>query len=109
MWLLPVTFALTFAVICGVYWALVVRPEQGARVEMSKRLSVSRAGVKPVSETIVRGAPRVSTIPVVEAVLGRTGSVPTRVQELLDGGDVQMSVGRFILSSLLLGLLVYVV
>src|SRR5262245_3436850 len=108
MWMLPVTFALTFAVIFGVYWALVVRPEQGARVEVSKRLSVVKAGGK-VSGTIVRGAPRVSSIPAVEALLGRTGTVPARIQELLDGADVQMSVGRFLLSSLLLGLSVYVV
>jgi tight adherence protein B len=108
MWMLPVTFVLTFAVIFGVYWALVVRPEQGARVDMSKRLSASKVGRKSVNEMIVRGAPRVSSIPAFESLLGRTGSVPARIQELLDGADVQMSVGRFLLSSLLLGLSVYV-
>jgi tight adherence protein B len=109
MWVLPVTFALTFAVICGVYWALVLRPEQGARVEMSKRLSVAKASGRVERGTVVRGEARVSSIPMVESLLGRTGSVPVRVQELLDGADVQMSVGRFILSSLLLGLVVYLI
>jgi tight adherence protein B len=107
MWLLPLTFALTFAVIFGVYWALIVRPEQSSHDRVWTRLIGPKSARAVKVGPIVRDVSRMSSIPALDSVFGRSGAAAGRVRKLLDSADSDMSVGRFVLGSLLLGIVAY--
>lgn len=107
MLLLPLvlTFVVAFGSVCGVYWLVVLRPESAARQTVTRRLRPSKAPLREREpSTIVRQEAPVSSIPVLETVLTSAGEFTRRAQRLLDSADVQMTVGRFLLASLLLGL-----
>jgi tight adherence protein B len=110
MWLIPVTFALTFALVAGIYWAIVLRPEQAAHDSVTSRLrgpKTVREDLDAKRSRIVREDRKASSIPIVESLLQRTGGLNLWLQRQLDTADVSMSVGRFILTSLLVGFAVY--
>lgn len=109
MWAVPLTFALVFGSVFAVYWALVLRPENVSRQTVSRRLRPAKAGRELAfgGDAIVKEAPRLSTIPALDAVLTRTGTVTGRVQQLLDSADLSMSVSKFVLASLLAGAFTY--
>src|SRR5258706_10073608 len=102
MWILAFTFALTFGLVCGTYWLLVVRPESQSQHALSRRLWKPRAP-KQLTSRLVRESKRLSSIPALEIAFGRAGLVSNRLQGLLDSADVSTSVGRVVLGSLLLG------
>jgi tight adherence protein B len=107
MWLLPVTFAAVFTLVCAVYWLLVVRPERSSRSAVSRRLRVPKPAAVTAGGPIVKAETRMSSIPMLDSALTRAGVASGRLQQLLDSADVSTSVGRFVLASLLLGLAVY--
>ncbi len=111
MWLLPLTFLLTFSIVCGVYWLVVVRPEAASRQTVERRLRTSAPRETRESERdpIVREAPSLTSIALLGALFARAGDVPLRIQQLLNSADMSISVGRFVLGSLLAALFVYVV
>ena len=110
MWLLPLTFVLSLALILGVYWLLVVRPEEESRDQVEKRLKASRPKVvREEASRLVVDAPQVSSIPTLQHLLARAGGLVPRIQLLLDSADVKTTVSRFLLGSLLLAVATYVV
>ena len=109
MWLIPLTFALTFGIVCGVYWTVVVRPETTSRNAIRKRFRKGGpAQLKDATGTFVKEVKRLSSIPTLETAFGKAGLASSRIQQLLDSADVSMSIGRFLLGSALLGAAVYV-
>ncbi len=113
MWLIPVTFVTCIAIVFGVYYALVLRPEQTSRDTVTKRLRgpklVKDDPLPAMARGLVREGKKASSIPMVDQALRRAGAVSGPLQQLLDQADVQMSVGRLVLSSLLLGAVVYII
>lgn len=111
MWAIPLTFLLVFGSIFVVYWALILRPEAASRQNVSQRLRPTRAPRDLTLNTgaIVKETQRLSTIPTLDAVFARAGRASGHVQQLLNSADLSITVGRFVLASLLLGVFVYVV
>lgn len=108
MWLLPLTFVVALLIVYGGYWLVVLRPEAQARQTMARRLV--RGAVEPteVRVDLIRDQKRLSTIPALERVFDRLGFVARPIQALLDGADVNMTVGRFLFTSALVGAVTYV-
>ena len=106
MWILPLTFALSFGLVLGVYWLFVMRPETESRQAVTRRLRKERAP-KPERIDVVKEVKRLSSIPLLDATLSKTGLVPARLHQLLDSADVTVTVGGFMLGSALVGAAVY--
>jgi tight adherence protein B len=106
MWILPLTFALSLALVLGLYWLFVLRPETDSRQAVTRRLRKER---DPSSQRIdlIRQVKRLSSIPVLEATLAKTGLASGRLQQLLDSADVTVTIGRFLLGSVLVGSVMY--
>lgn len=108
MWLVPVTFALVVVIVCGLYWVLVARPENESRHAVASRLRPARhASPERASGTLVKPQKRLSGIPTLESVLEKTGLASSRLQQLLDSADVNLTIGRFLIGSALLGAAAY--
>lgn len=111
MWVLPFTFVMSFGLIVGVYWLLVVRPEGQSRGKVTERLEGPGSRRKNSDDErtqLVVDVPRLSTIPTIASLLTRAGSVAERTQLLIDAADVKTTVSRLILGSLLLAVATYV-
>jgi hypothetical protein len=108
MWMLPLTFALSFGFVLGVYWLFVLRPETESRQAVTRRL---RKGRDPKVERIdlIKQVKRLSTIPLLEATLARSGVASNRLHQLLDSADMTVTVGSFVLGSALAGAVAYLV
>lgn len=109
MWAIPLTFALVFGSVLAVYWAFVLRPEGVSRQNVSRRLGTAKqvGDLTYAGTAIIKETPRLSTIPTLDAVFTRAGKATGRVQQLLDSADLPISVGKFVLASLLAGAVVY--
>src|SRR5262245_48331925 len=99
--LLPITFALSFGIICGIYWALVLRPEGATRGELAERLRATR-GPKSATARLIKDVERLSNVPALEKLLGRFGAASGRIQQLIDSADVDLTVGKFVVGTALL-------
>jgi tight adherence protein B len=106
MWLVPVTFVLALLVIVGTYWALVLRQEDRSRREVSRRLGRTDSAGE-IRIDLVRDQKRLSTIPQLERAFERAGLASSRLQTLLDGADVNITMGRFLLMTALAGATTY--
>jgi tight adherence protein B len=107
MWIIAATtFGLVFSIICGLYWLLVVRPESDTRDALHRRLRRTRTADDP-RVGLVKEVKRLSSVPALQTLLGRTGFATNRLQALIDSADVQISVGRFVVGSALLAGVVY--
>lgn len=111
MWAVPVTFVLVMGSILGIYWTFVIRPESASRESVSRRLRAGRPARESMAggTAIIKETPRLSSIPTLDAAFARAGSATGRAQRLLDSADLSMSVGKFVLASLLAGVSVYLV
>lgn len=111
MWLVYFTFALAVGIIYGLYWLLVVRPEQQSRQAITRRLK--KTGISQPDEVahvdLVRDEKRLSSVPALEKTLERAGLRSSALQAMLDGADVDMTVGRFLLVSALSGAVTYLI
>lgn len=92
------TFVISMALIMGAYWMLVVRPE--AR---EKAAAVGRVGnykSNAVLQSIVNAPERLSSIPMFDRFLGR-GRLAGALQRMLVESGLNLTVGAFVLSSVL--------
>jgi tight adherence protein B len=105
MW---ITFALSFGLVLGVYWLFVLRPETESRQTVTRRLRRERDPKAPRID-LIKQVRRLSSIPVLEATLARTGLLSGRLHQFLDSADMSVTVGRFVLASALVGAVVYLV
>jgi tight adherence protein B len=93
------TFALCMAVILGLYWALIVRPESEHAKAITTRLGhIDSPGVK--STGVATAAARLSSVPAIEALLKRNAGFTNKIQSLLEEAGLSMSVGMFLALSL---------
>jgi tight adherence protein B len=100
-----VTFIVISALVVGIYWIMLERPETREQDELLKRLSVGSGprGAKRVE--IVKEIEKLSTLKAFDAVLARTSGLSGSLQRLITQADVKITVGGLLLSSvcLLLG------
>ena len=97
--LLPIiTFALCLLAILGMYWALIVRPEETKARTMASRLNRIDSP-RAAAVGVATAATRLSGVPAFEALLKRHAGFTASVQQLLVEADVAMTVGVFLLLS----------
>src|SRR5687768_14012575 len=93
------TFALCLLVMVGMYWALVVRPEEVASRSVTTRLqklNTPRTGTIGVATA----AMRLSSVPALEAFLKRHSGLADAIQQMIVEADLKMTVGVFVLLTL---------
>jgi tight adherence protein B len=108
MWILPLTFVCSFVLVIGVYWLFVLRPETESRRAVTRRLRRPRE--TPVERVdFIKQVKRLSSIPLLETTLAKTGIASGRLHQLLDSADVTVTIGGFVLGSALAGAIAYLI
>jgi len=102
------TFALVLGLIFGIYWAVLIRPEDRAQATLRKRLKRG-ASKKEARVDLVKEVERLSEVPMLNAALKRAGRASGPLQRTLTESGVNMSLGLFVLMSAFAAVLTYVV
>jgi tight adherence protein B len=99
------SFFLTFALVLGIYWVFVVRPERQAHQVLWHRLK-SQAPAARVRAELLKRAQQLSAVPTFNTLLsrGRAGLRPAEL--LIEQSGVRMTVGTLLLASGLCGLVI---
>lgn len=103
-----IAFAAVFFVVLGIYWGLVVRPENSARGALRRRLRDGSRATPRRSGTVLAQARRLSDIDALNRVLQGTAGVSRPVQKLIDLAGVKITVGTFVLATLTSATLTFV-
>jgi len=102
--LIPVlTFVGVVAVVMGIYWTIVVRPEQAEASGVKRRLRPGKRRAI-VSTTLASEEKKLSGIPALNAVLGRSTKVATSLRSLVDRSGLRLTAGALLLMSACLAL-----
>ena len=102
------TFILVVAVVVGVYWLMMERPEAREQGELQRRLRAA-TGSKSARVDFVKEVEKLSTMKAFDAVLARTSGVASSLQRLIAQADVKMTVGGLVLVSVCIFLFASVV
>jgi len=94
-----VAFVCVVLVICGPYWALVVRPESQAHALLRSRLKTGTRKAHAIRQSLLKEAKQLSAIGPLNALLGRVSRVLLPLQRLIDQSGVHMTVGMLVLTS----------
>jgi tight adherence protein B len=92
-----ITFGVTLAIILGIYWALVVRPETQDKDQLSGRLKTFK--VKTSNVTIANEA-QSGQIPFLEGLLQRQSKFIGPLEQLLVESGLQLTPAQFLMISL---------
>jgi tight adherence protein B len=92
------TFGVTLAIVLGVYWALVVRPESQTKDQLTGRLQNFK--VKTTNITITNEA-RQGEIPVLESLLKRQHRLTAPLEQLLVESGLKLTPAGFVLLTLI--------
>lgn len=93
------TFAFCLLVIVGLYWALVVRPEDAMSRSVTSRLDRLNAP-RSAAAGVATAATQFSAVPALDALLRRHTGFTAATERLLVEADLKMTVGVFLLLSL---------
>src|SRR3954462_2344643 len=103
------TFVLIAGIVFGMYWALVVRPENNEHAELRGRLR----GVRPAAATAVgrleKRELKLSDVKLLETLLTRSATISDPINRLITQPGMNISVGTFVLSSLLLPFVAFLI
>jgi tight adherence protein B len=102
------TFAIVLVLIVGIYWLVLVRPEDHAHSELRKRLKGDRKTIKMRLE-LVKQVEQLSDVPVLNGVLTRASGTLAPLQRLITESGVDITLGLFLLISAFAGMLMFVV
>jgi tight adherence protein B len=94
-----VTFALCLAVILGLYWVLIVRPESEAAKTVTGRLTKIEAH-RVTAAGVATATAKLSSVPALEALLKRHAGFTSSIESLLLESGLKMTVGVFLSLSL---------
>jgi tight adherence protein B len=102
------TFAFVLSLIVGIYWAVVVRPEDLAQSDLRKRLKGSRKKLAAHIQ-LVKQAEQLSQLPFLNRVLTSAMGTVGPLQRTITESGVNLTVGLFLLISAFTGMLAFVV
>ena len=92
------TFIVIVALVVGIYWLMLERPETREQDELLKRLRVAGPrGAKRVE--FVKEADKLSALKTLDAVLSRTTGLTGSLQRRIDQADMKTTVGGLLLIS----------
>ena len=97
-------FVLVLAIVLGTYWAVVVRPESGERESVKRRLKAPRK-IRLLAK-LEKDKESLSAVGAIDAALTRWEHVSTPLQRIVTQSGLQMTVGKLVLGSIFLGLVV---
>ena len=97
-------FGVVLAIILGIYWVAIVRPESGARESIQKRLRRPRS-VRLLAK-LEKQQERLSGGGSVDALLARWESLATPLQRTILQSGMDMTVGGLVLASIVVALAV---
>ena len=93
------TFIVVVALVVGIYWVMLERPETREQGELRKRLR-SAAGPRGSARIdFVKEVEKLSTMKAFDAVLSRTSGLTSSLQRLIAQADVKITVGGLLLVS----------
>ena len=109
--LLPVlgTFALVTAIIGATYFLLVLKPEQDEQSALRRRMKGSVIAKGASLGGLLKEDTPLSTIPIVQAILGTTDAVTGPAQRLINRSGLSLSVGALLLMCLVAGTAVFLI
>ena len=99
--LVALTFVVVLIVVLASYWLFVVRPETQEKTSIVARLRGVRQQI--VSISVARAPQPLSHIPALEAALSRRMDIVAPLQQLLVESGLRMTVGAFVLATLVCG------
>jgi tight adherence protein B len=103
--LVLVTFVGVMAIFLGFYWAAILRQEGQAQSKLHKRLK-SVFGLKR-EQSVMLEQQRLSSVDVLDRLLGHTTIITTPLQRLLDQAGSKFTIGVFLLLTLMLAAVGY--
>ncbi len=93
------TFVVVLALVLGIYWVMIGRPEALERGKLHKRLRTS-LGQRPAKRIdFVKQAEKLSAVKGLDVVLARTSGVASSLQSLIARADLKITVGGLLLAS----------
>lgn len=96
--IVPVVFFAVLGIVIGAYWLLIIGPEARAQQKLRTRVN-SSARAAAVRLSLVKDAERLSSVAVVDAVLGHARRVVRPTQLLIEQAGFRTTVGAFFLAS----------
>jgi tight adherence protein B len=102
MTLAIVTFVLVLGLMLGVYWAIVVRPEQHDKRALRKRLKVSRPGAVR-RQDLLRPAETLSRIRALDRALGHSTPLVEPIRRDIAISGMNITVGGVVLACIFAG------
>lgn len=93
------TFLLVIAIVLGMYWLFVERPERATEAALRRRLGGARLAHE-VAESLQRRAQPLSTLPLLDRFLASRASLVGPVQRMIQQSGVKTTVGAVLLSAL---------
>jgi tight adherence protein B len=103
-----VTFVVVLAIICAVYYVVILKPEQIEQSALQKRLKVSVASAKG-AVGLRREEAALSSIPVIDQALRATSMVSAPLRKRLDQSGLELTVGTLVLLCLCAGVSGYLI
>jgi tight adherence protein B len=94
------TFIVIVAVIVGVYWVMLERPELREQGDLQKRLRSAIGSKGSARIEFVKDVEKLSSMKAFDAVLARTSGAAGSLQRLIAQADMKMTVGGLVLVSL---------
>ena len=93
------TFGIVFAIILGVYWLMVVRPETARESAVVARIGTTAKAAKVAA--LLKAPERLSEMHALDYLLARAGRVVDPVQRTIEQSGLKLTLGTLVLASLL--------
>ena len=103
------TFVLIVAIIYGMYWALVLRPENREQAELRSRLRGVRVAQATAVGRLEKRELKLSDVKLLETLLTRSAAVSDPLNRLVMQSGMNISVGTLVLTSLLLPFITFLI
>jgi tight adherence protein B len=104
-----ITFVLVLGIIGALYYFAILKPEQTEQYALRKRLKAGTSSIKAVAASLRRVDTPLSSIPVINQVLGSTAPVSGPLRRLIDRSGLEVTVGTLLLLCLCAGVAGYLV
>lgn len=107
MALVLVTFVSILAIVYGIYWALVVRPEQQEQTVLRKRLAETRTPEAISMGVLEQPQQNLSQVRALNVLLERSKGVTGPLERLVTQSGLKITVGTLLLSCGLMGVVAF--
>jgi tight adherence protein B len=94
------TFVVSLAIVLGIYWAFIVRPETNVSRKLHKRLKPDTPTTAPGGGTLARRPPPMSAVKGLDAILGRSGRLLDPMRRTLEDSGLTVTLGVIFLASM---------